>query len=137
MSGPARNPWPWWLAFAAVDTATQVALKYASLSLGDRPLGFGFVAAAAVSPQVWIAVGCYLATLWVWMAVLARMDLSHAFPANGLAYVTMPPVAWLLFDEVIGAERALGIAIILAGVLVLGTEPQTAARAGTTLQKEY
>lgn len=117
-----ERPWNWLAAFVVADTVTQIAFKYAATSVAATSLR-DFLPAAAASPMVWLAVGCYAGTFFVWLALLRRMELSAAFPVNGLAYLTVPPLAWLLFDEQLATPRLLGIVLVFAGTLILGTEP--------------
>ena len=71
-------------------------------------------------PGVWLAVTGYAGTFVVWMMILRAMPLSRAFPMTGLAYVTVPLLAWTVLGESIDLPRAGGIALIVAGVVLLG-----------------
>ena len=64
----------------------------------------------------------YVATFVVWMMILQRMDLSRAFPLTGLAYVSVPLLAWLMFGETITLLCAGGVGLIVCGVILLGRE---------------
>jgi len=77
---------------------------------------------ALMTPAFWLAILCYIATFIVWMAVLTRMDLSRAFPLTALTYVTVPALALMFFGEQLPAIRVLGIAVIIAGVIMIGWE---------------
>ncbi|BAF87648.1 EamA family transporter [Azorhizobium caulinodans] len=108
--------------FLGADTATQLAFKAAALELGDRPLGLAFLADAVQAPYVWAAIACYLATYVLWIAILQGSDLARAFPLTALSYVTVPLGGWFLFGEGLGLKPALGIALICAGVTLIGHE---------------
>lgn len=109
-----------WLAFIALDTGTQLAFKWGADGLSDLDFGPAMLARAATLPGVWLAVLGYLGTFVVWMTILRDMPLSRAFPMTGLAYVTVPLLAWLTFGEQIDLMRAAGIGLIVAGVVALG-----------------
>ncbi len=111
-----------WLAFIALDTGTQVAFKWGADGLGDMDFGLDMLARSVTLPGVWFAIIGYLGTFVVWMAILRDMPLSRAFPMTGLVYVTVPLLAWATFGEQIDLLRAGGIALIIVGVILLGSE---------------
>jgi drug/metabolite transporter (DMT)-like permease len=65
---------------------------------------------------------CYIGTFIAWMAVLMRMDLNRAFPLTALSFVTVPILARVLFGEELPPMRVAGIAVIIAGVFMIGWE---------------
>jgi multidrug transporter EmrE-like cation transporter len=111
-----------WAAFIALDTATQIAFKVASESVEGMSFGLGFLKVALTTPALWVTVLCYIATFIVWMAVLMRMDLNRAFPLTALGYVTVPVLAFIFFGEQLPLERIAGIGLIIAGVVMIGSE---------------
>jgi drug/metabolite transporter (DMT)-like permease len=113
-----------WLfgVFLAVDTAVQIAFKAAAKQLGDGDMNAEWLAAAASSPMVWCAVLLYLTVFVLWMLILQQIDLSRAFPLTALTYVTVPAAGVLLFHESLTLVQAGGIALILAGVVLVGQE---------------
>jgi drug/metabolite transporter (DMT)-like permease len=118
---------PWrtlivWSAFIALDTGTQIAFKWGADGLADLDFGLPMIAKALTLPGVWLAALGYACTFVVWMMILRMMPLSRAFPMTGLAYVTVPLLAWIILGERIDLTRGLGIALIVAGVVALGSE---------------
>lgn len=118
---------PWrtlavWSAFIALDTFTQLAFKWGADQLSDLDFGLPMIARALTLPGVWLAALGYAGTFVVWMAILRMMPLSRAFPMTGLAYVTVPLLAWVVLGERIDLTRACGIALIVAGVIALGSQ---------------
>ena len=111
-----------WSVFLTLDTATQLAFKTASEKLEGMSFGLPFLEVALTTPAFWVAILCYIATFVVWMAVLTRMELSRAFPLTALTYVTVPALAFLFFGEHLPVLRVAGIAVIIAGVILIGWE---------------
>jgi multidrug transporter EmrE-like cation transporter len=107
-------------AFLVFDTAVQIAFKLAAKQLGDGALDGAWVAAAFSSPMVWCAVMLYLTVFVLWMLILQQFDLSRAFPLAALTYVTVPAAGLLLFHESVSPVQAAAIALILAGVVLVG-----------------
>ena len=97
----------------------QVLFKYASegvvLSQPLTLLSFPLVAALAVYGVATVA----------WLAVLARVPLSLAFPFYGLAFLLVPLFAWALLREPLRPQVFIGGLVILIGVAItsLGTRP--------------
>lgn len=55
----------------------------------------------------------------VWMLVLRRMALSVAYPLLSLVFVLNLLAAWWIFGETVLPQHICGVAIIMAGVLIL------------------
>ena len=89
------------------------------------------LAYVAVLFQPWVALGVLLLVLWMIsrMALLSWADLSYVLPVTSIGYVLVALCGKLLLHEVISGRRWAGIALIMAGVaLVGGTAPQTVKR---------
>ncbi len=109
-----------WACFLGLATITQLAFKWAGTALETLEFGPKWIATAATSPAVGLAVVGYLAMFALWMHILQNAPLSRAFAMTGLVYVTVPAAAWLLFGEHIGVGHGIGILLIVAGVAVMG-----------------
>jgi multidrug transporter EmrE-like cation transporter len=107
-------------AFLAFDTGVQIAFKLAAKQLGDGAFDADWLLAAAGSPAVWCAILLYLTVFVLWMQILQQIDLSRAFPLTALTYVTVPAAGLLFFHESITLMQVGGIALILAGVALVG-----------------
>jgi multidrug transporter EmrE-like cation transporter len=106
--------------FMLFDTAVQIAFKLAGHQLGDGAFDASWLTAAARSPTVWCAVALYLTVFVLWMLILQQIELSRAFPLTALTYVTVPAAGLVLFHESLTMVQAAGIALILAGVILIG-----------------
>ncbi len=120
-----RFPWRTlavWTAFIALDTGTQLAFKWGADQLTHLDFGMAMIERSLTLPGFWLAALGYAGTFVVWMMILRMMPLSRAFPMTGLAYVTVPLLAWLVFGDSIDLVRGIGIALIVAGVIALGSQ---------------
>ncbi len=64
---------------------------------------------------------------WSWL--LARANLSFIKPLTALSYPLTAALACLVFNERVGPMRALGLALVIAGVwLISGTSSEQAAQ---------
>jgi multidrug transporter EmrE-like cation transporter len=62
----------------------------------------------------------HITGLAIWLLALKLIPLGVAMPFMGAAYVTIALVSRALFGEVISKRRWLGIALVVAGVVLLG-----------------
>jgi multidrug transporter EmrE-like cation transporter len=116
----ARNPriLVFWGMLLAFDVAIQVTMKFAGDQLHPIPFGFDWAAAALSSPMVWISLIGYVATFVLWLAILHSSPLSAAFPTTALVYALVPLAGWLYLGEDFTPGQAIGISLIMAGVLL-------------------
>lgn len=112
--------------YLMVDTGTQIAFEATSRAIGDLPISPAFLEAVAQSPATWVAALLYFATYASWILILKYCALGKAFPLTTLSYVTVPLASWMIFDEGVGIVPAAGIALILAGVWLIGPEAEQA-----------
>ena len=70
-------------------------------------------------PSLWFALSAYGLSVIVWLVGLSRVPVSQAYPLLSLGYVINIGLAWWLLGEVPTAQRVLGIAVIIAGVVLV------------------
>jgi uncharacterized membrane protein len=88
------------------------------LASGAKQGATASLAALLLSPRVTGGLVCWAASTLLWMAALQRLPLVAVYPLTSLNFVLVPLGARLLLGERVGAPRALGMALIVAGVLV-------------------
>ena len=108
------------MLFLGLATFTQIAFKWGGGDLEKLDFGAEWFRTLLRSPAVGLAILGYIVMFVVWMHILQRTSLAKAFTMTGLVYVTVPVAAWLLFNERIGLLHAAGIALIIAGVILIG-----------------
>ena len=119
----AHNPWPVriaWLILLTLETLSQLSLKFAGRAVGAFELNRDAVLAALSTPWLWVAIGCYLGAFLAWMSILRKSSLSSAYPTSAIVFVSVIVVSAAIFGEPVHWEKALGSAIIVAGILMLG-----------------
>lgn len=84
--------------------------------------------AATLIPTLWtlmtewhvvVALGCYGASVVIWVVALTRVPVSVAYPMLSLGYVVNALAAWWLLGETLNPTKIAGIVIILIGVGVM------------------
>lgn len=76
--------------------------------------------ALASSPGVIGGLALYGLGAVVWIYVLTRAPLSLAYPFVGLSFVLTAAFGYLLFNEALSPTRLAGIALVVAGVVLVG-----------------
>ncbi|HVC31097.1 MAG TPA: EamA family transporter [Steroidobacteraceae bacterium] len=106
-----------------LNALAQLGLKAATdvsgpLLGGDVPVLRRGLELIAV-PWLWAALGCYGLSVVVWLVGLSRVPVSQAYPLLSMGYVINVGLAWWLLGEVPNAQRVVGIAVIVFGVVLV------------------
>ena len=112
-----------WVLLLAIEALGTVSLKVAGNHIGAFELDRASILAALSTPWLWLALGCYLGQFAVWMTILEKSALSAAFSISAITFVVVMLASWVVFGETMGWEKILGSAIIVAGILLLGSDP--------------
>ncbi len=111
------------------DILLKIGANDAGESLSD-PL------AIFMTPWIWIGAVLGITAMGLWVYILGRHHISHAYPIFvGLGFINITLVSKLYLDEEIGARRLAGSALILAGIVIVhlqsrGPAPDAAATPG-------
>ncbi len=76
--------------------------------------------ALASSPVFYLAGGLYVGVTLLWIYLLSREPLSRVYPATALVLALVSIAGVVLFREPATWQLAAGIALIVAGVLLVG-----------------
>lgn len=83
---------------------------------------------SAVNLYVLAGLACYVMGFLVWLIVLAKAEVSYAYPLISLGYVFTAILAWLLFNEAMTDIRIAGILLICIGVYLIARSYQPICR---------
>ncbi|WP_245441555.1 EamA family transporter [Rhizobium vallis] len=116
-----------WLAVPVLNTLFQVFMKLGAVQLSGAE-GATLLHDALASHWILAALVVEVVCFFVWMTILAELDLSRAFPLSGISYVLIIASGWLMFGEPIVALQIVGSGLILAGVwMIAGASEATRA----------
>jgi drug/metabolite transporter (DMT)-like permease len=118
-------------------TAGQLILKTGMQKVGyigsqrlGKPVQLLFQ--VATTWQVILGLLLFVISAVSWLLVLSRVPLSFAYPFAGLTYLLITLFGRFVLQEQVPALRWLGIALIIAGILLVGKtappEPEEAVR---------
>ena len=79
----------------------------------------GLVLMILQSPLILGGLVLYGVGALAWIAVLARMDLSYAYPFLALNFVLITLVSRIALGETIPTTRWIGIAVICIGIFLI------------------
>ncbi|AMS17940.1 4-amino-4-deoxy-L-arabinose-phospho-UDP flippase [Pseudomonas chlororaphis] len=104
------------LAACLLTCLGQIAQKFAVESWRGPPSG---ALDKLRSPWLWLALASLGLGLLVWLLVLQRVEVGIAYPMLSLNFVLITLIARFVFHEAIDRRHWLGMALVLAGVLLL------------------
>jgi len=113
-----------WLAVPVLNTLFQIFTKLGATQLRNVE-GSTWLEDALTSHWILAAVVVEIVCFFIWMTVLAELDLSRAFPLSGISYVLIIATGWFAFGEPIVGLQIVGSALILAGVWLIASAAQT------------
>jgi len=107
-----------------LETLAQFCFKKSAISssfpeIDTLAKGFLFLKTVIVSPFLWLALFLVVSIFVIWSTLLSKIDLSVAVPVASFSYITVPLVSAIFLHEQISLLRWSGIALIIAGVILV------------------
>lgn len=106
-----------------LNVAGQLSLKFGMSKIGNFALSAANLPPvflkAAFNPYVILGLFCYGLGFLVWLIVLAKAEVSYAYPMISLGYVLTALLAWQLFGENVTFIRMAGILVTCLGVFII------------------
>lgn len=101
-----------------IGVGGQLLLKHGM----TRQPGFRFVQIGVLARNLPVlgGIGCYALSTVLYLSVLARLDLSLAYPTVSLGYVLVMIMSRLLFKEPVSPTRWIAAGLICVGVVLVG-----------------
>jgi multidrug transporter EmrE-like cation transporter len=112
------------LGSVAIATSAQVLLKigmsHAAVRAAVEARQWAGLALQLIS-NPWVVGGLFLYVLGagVWLLVLAKVELSLAYPFVGLGFVITMLMGWWFLNDALNVQRVLGTLLITAGVVLV------------------
>lgn len=112
------------LGSVAMATSAQFLLKVGMSHAAVRSAVEGrhwanLVQQLAVNPWVVTGLTLYVLGAAVWLLVLAKVELSFAYPFVGLGFVVTMLVGWCFLNDAMNVQRVVGTLMITAGVVLV------------------
>jgi uncharacterized membrane protein len=87
-----------------------------------------FFARALGSGTIWLGIGVLLLFFVLYLVVLSRADYSYVSPASAAGYGVVALLGYTVLGEPVTPVRWAGIALICAGVALVGRTPSRTAK---------
>ncbi|MDR1818052.1 MAG: EamA family transporter [Puniceicoccales bacterium] len=117
------------LLSVSLNAAAQMFMRTGMKRIGEVPLEVPALVKAApqmlVNLWLWTALASYGVSVVLWMVVLSKVEVSFAYAFLSLGFVMVTVLGFLLFQENVTWVRALGIALICAGVFFVAHSGKT------------
>lgn len=101
----------------------QLIIKQQVNMVGEFPSGAGivpfYVRFILTRPLVLSGFVCAVLASISWIGALSKFELSYAYPFMSLNFVFVVVLSVLLFKEHMNVHKALGLAVICVGVIIV------------------
>lgn len=119
----------WWLIALSISTgvAGQTAIKLGVSqphAEGSTSGIFALVNMILTSPWVLTGLTLYGIGAVAWIAVLARLDLSLAYPLLALNFILITLTSRLFLGETVPTMRWIGMLVICIGIVIVARSSQ-------------
>ena len=119
----------WWLIALSISTGvagqTAIKLGVSQPSTEGTVSGlFSLVNLILTSPWVLLGLTLYGIGAVAWIAVLARLDLSLAYPLLALNFVLITLSSRLILGETVPTMRWIGMFVICVGIIIVARSAQ-------------
>jgi drug/metabolite transporter (DMT)-like permease len=104
------------LAQISFKTGVSAPRVRDAMASGDM---LGTLLSFATSPAILGGLALYGIGTLMWFGVLAKIDVSQAYPFVGLSFILVAVLGYLLFNETLNVTRLSGTALIIAGVALV------------------
>jgi len=107
----------------SISAIAQVTLKHGMSSPSvQQGLAGGWpalVIAVASNPYVWLGLVFYALGAVLWLGVLAKVDVSIAYPFVGLGFILTALLGVFLLGEAFSVIRFVGTCLVVLGIVLV------------------
>lgn len=112
------------LLSVTISALAQVALKRGVSAVAvqaalDRGALLEKLLVVATSPMIALGIALYGLGAVVWILVLARIDVSQAYPFVGLGFIITLAFGVFVLGESVTMTRLIGVGLVAAGIIFI------------------
>lgn len=104
---------------AIIAAAGGIFLKRLSDQLNHGSSAFDLILHTIRSSDFWLGGICYVLPIFLWTYLLKYMELTKLQPQLSIVYIYTILLSVIFLGEVPSLSRLLGVALIVAGVVVV------------------
>jgi multidrug transporter EmrE-like cation transporter len=111
------------LAGVLLNCAAQLFIKKGMMINGEVSVNFASITQTIVpmltNIYLWLGMACYGISVFLWMIVLSKVDVSYAYPFLSIGYVIAAIIGYTFLGESLSIVRLAGIVVICIGVFLI------------------
>ena len=109
------------LSSVLLNAAAQLLIRKGMLQIGQLEIGNLQQSILPMLGNLWLwgAMLSYGISIFLWMSVLSRVEVSFAYPFLSIGYVVAAVAGYLFFQEHLSWTRITGIVVIGLGVILI------------------
>jgi len=101
---------------------SHIIIKWQVSAAGSFPDSFAdrlaYLTQLSLSPWIILAMAAIFASFLAWAVALTNLELSRAYPLTSATFVLVVLAGALLFNEALTTTKLIGLALIIAGIIV-------------------
>ena len=99
----------------------QILIRKGMLNIGEISISnlMQYTSAMFTSVWLWCAMISLVISILLWLQVLSKVEVSFAYPFNGIGYALTAVACHYLFGESLSIMRVCGILVICFGVYLV------------------
>jgi multidrug transporter EmrE-like cation transporter len=106
-----------------LNCAAQLFIRKGMLMNGEVSVNLSSISGSLLpmlkNAYLWAGMFCYGISVFLWMIVLSKVEVSYAYPFLSIGYVVAAFIGYKFFGESLSAIRVAGIAVICVGVFLI------------------
>ena len=104
-----------------LNCAAQLLIRKGMLIEGEVGMQnmLSHIGSMITNVWLWGAMICYALSIFLWMSVLSKVEVSYAYPFLSVGYVVSAVAGYALFNENLSPVRIAGIIVICIGVILI------------------
>jgi len=106
-----------------LNAFAQLLLKKGMLGIGYFEIQFQnffpIIKKVSTNLYVLLGLGSYVISVAIWLLVLARVEVSYAYPFLSVGYVVVTLMGYFIFQEGLSWMRVIAISVIIVGVILM------------------
>ena len=106
------------LISVGLNATAQIFLRLGVMGK-DLTVSINSILLILLSMNVWYGIFCYMMSIFLWLFVLSKTQVSLAYPFQAIDYTFGTFLAWYFLNEKITSINILGLIVIVLGILIL------------------
>jgi len=110
------------LTSVSLNAGAQILMRKGMLQIGEVSFTQSLLKTLSqmiTSVYLWLSLSCYGMSIFIWMVVLSRVEVSFAYAFSSLGYVLVIIMSIFILREHISTIRIIGVGIVCFGIILV------------------